>query len=59
MSVSWFLSGYEPTEQELSEQLTAKAAEQGVPDDWRGMVVDDDYGFFSSGVFVPYGSLLP
>jgi hypothetical protein len=59
MGVSWFLSGYQPTEQELTEQLTAMAAKHGVPDAWRGMVDGDDFGFFSGGVFVRYGSLLP
>lgn len=59
MGVSWLLSGYQPTEQELSEQLTAMAAKHGVPDEWHGMVNGEDFGFFSSGVFVRYGSLLP
>jgi len=59
MGVIWLLSGYQPTEQELSEQLTAMAAKHGVPDEWHGMLDNDDFGFFSGGVFVRYGSLLP
>ena len=38
MGVSRFLSGCQPTEQELTEQLTAMATKHGVPDAWRGMV---------------------
>jgi hypothetical protein len=60
MAVSWFLSGYQPTEQELSRQLTAMAAKHRVPDAWRGVVDSDEFGFFSGdGVFVWCGSLLP
>jgi hypothetical protein len=30
-----------------------------VPDEWHATVDGDDFGFYSGGVFVRYGSLLP
>lgn len=60
MATSWFLSGFEPTEDRLRDQLSAMALKHGVPDDWHGHVDGDDVGFLSAGgVFVRYGSLLP
>jgi hypothetical protein len=59
MGVSWQLSGYQPTEAEVREHLTSAAARHGVPDDWRAITQGDEYGFYSNGVFAPYGSLIP
>jgi hypothetical protein len=59
MGTSWFLSGYQPTEQELSKELTSTAAKHGVPDEWRGAVDGDNFGFLSEDLFVRYGSLVP
>ena len=59
MAVSWQLSGYEPTEPQVREDLTTAAQRHGVPDEWRAVTHGEDYGFCSDGVFVPYGSLLP
>jgi hypothetical protein len=58
MATSWFLSGYEPTEDVLRGELRAIAEKHGVPDDWHGHIDGDDYGFISGGVFVRYGSLV-
>lgn len=60
MATSWFLSGYEPTEDGLRTTLRAQADEHDVPDEWRGHVSGhDDYGFTSGRLFVRFGSLLP
>jgi hypothetical protein len=59
MRVSWFLSGYEPTEPELTDTLSAVAAKRGVRDEWRASVDADDFGFASGGWFERFGSLLP
>lgn len=59
MRISWQLSGYEPTESELRQQLTDMAVRHGVSDTWRAVVDGENYGFYSDGVFVEYGSLLP
>jgi hypothetical protein len=58
MAVSWQLSGYDPTEEQVREHLTSAAALNGVPDEWRAITHGDDYGFYSEGVFAPYGSLI-
>jgi len=59
MGVSWILMGYQPTDNELRAQLSAMAAKHGVPDNWRGHVEGEDFGFVSAGVFAPYGRLVP
>lgn len=59
MGVSWQLSGYEPTEEQVREHLTSTAEGHRVPDEWRAITHGEEYGFESNGVFVPYGSLLP
>jgi hypothetical protein len=59
MGVSWQLSGYDPTEEQVREHLTSAAERHGVPNDWRAVVHGDEYGFSSEGVFAPYGSLVP
>jgi hypothetical protein len=59
MMVSWHLSGYEPTEHVVRQQLTDMAIKHRVPDGWRAVVDGEDYGFWSGGVFVRFGSLLP
>lgn len=59
MGISWQLSGYEPTEERVRDELTSMATKHGVPDEWRALVDSDDFGFFSGGLFVKYGSLLP
>lgn len=59
MGVSWQLSGYEPTEEQVREHLASAAERHGVPDDWRAITHGEEYGFYSESVFVPYGSLLP
>lgn len=59
MRTSWFLSGYEPSEDQLLGELGGMAEKHGVPDDWRALMDGDEYGFFSDGLFVKYGSLLP
>ena len=59
MGVSWQLSGYEPTELRVRDELAAMAEKHDVPNEWRAVTHGDEYGFFSSGVFVRYGSLLP
>lgn len=59
MGVSWFLTGYQPTDNELRVQLSAMAAKHGVPDNWHGHVEGEDFGFVSAGVFAPYGCLVP
>lgn len=59
MATSWFLSGYEPTEDALRGELRAMAEKYRVPDEWHGYVDGDNYGFISGGVFVRYGSLVP
>lgn len=59
MGVSWLLSGHQPTEDELREQLSAMAVKHGKPDHWRAIVDGEDFGFYSDGLFVRYGSLLP
>lgn len=59
MGVSWQLSRYEPTEENVSEDLTAKASKHRVRDKWRAITHGDEFGFQSEGVFIRYGSLLP
>src|SRR3954454_8339067 len=59
MRVSWIPSGYEPTEDHVGRDLAAIAEKHGQPNDWRAIVYGQDFGFYSDGLFVPYGSLLP
>ena len=59
MGVSWQLSGYEPTELRVRDELAAMAEKHEVPNEWRAVTHRDEYGFISNGVFVRYGSLLP
>jgi hypothetical protein len=59
MDTTWFLSGHQPTEEDVRAGLSEMAAKHGVPDTWQGHVDGDDFGFFGGGVFVRYGSLLP
>jgi hypothetical protein len=59
MGVSWQLSGYDPTEEQVRDHLTSAAERLGVPDDWRAITRGEEYGFYSAGVFARYGSLLP
>lgn len=59
MYVSWLLSGYDPTEEGLSEHLTALALKHGKPDTWRAITHGESFGFYNDGLFVPYGSLSP
>jgi len=59
MATSWFLSGYQPTADDLRAELQAMAKKHAVPDDWCGHLDGDAYGFRSDAVFVSFGSLLP
>lgn len=59
MGVSWYLMGYEPTEDKLRAQLSEIAAKRAVPDAWRGHVEGEDFGFVSASLFVRCGCLLP
>jgi hypothetical protein len=59
MGVAWQLSGYQPTEEQVREDLAKIAGKQDVPNEWRAITDGEAFGFFSSGVFVRYGSLLP
>jgi hypothetical protein len=59
MGVAWQLSGYQPTEGQVRDDLAEIAGKHDVPDDWRAIIDGEEFGFFSSGVFVRYGSLLP
>lgn len=59
MGVAWCLSGYEPTEEQTRDDLTAVATTHGVPDKWRAIVHGDEFGFLSDGVFARRGSLIP
>jgi hypothetical protein len=59
MGVSWQLSGHRPTEAQVRHDLTAKASEHRVPDDWRAITHGEEFGFYSEGVFIYYGTLLP
>jgi hypothetical protein len=59
MAVSWQLSGYAPTEEQVREHLTSAAALNDIPDEWRAITHGNNYGFYGGGVFVRYGSLLP
>jgi hypothetical protein len=59
MSVNWKLMGYDPTEQQVKDDLTAMAEKHAVADQWRAIINAEDFGFYSSGVFVRYGALLP
>jgi hypothetical protein len=59
MSVSWYLSGYAPTEDELRAQLSEIAAKHDVSDYWRGQVEGEGFGFISEHLFVRCGGLLP
>jgi hypothetical protein len=59
MGVSWMLAGYQPTEEQVREDLSAMAAKHGVRDDWRAITHGEEFGFYSAGVFIRYGSLVP
>lgn len=59
MAVSWQLSGYAPTEEQVRDHLTSASRRHRVPDEWRAITHGEQYGFYSDGVFAPYGSLLP
>lgn len=59
MHVRWQLMGYQPTEEEVRTELAAMASKHGVPNEWRGHVEGERFGYFSEGVFAEYGSLLP
>lgn len=59
MGVNWTLMGYEPTEERVRGNLAAMAAKHDVRDDWRAITRGEEFGFYSEGVFVRYGSLLP
>lgn len=58
MHVSWLLWGYDPTEDEVKEQLTAMALKRGKPDNWRAITHGEAFGFCSEGLFVLYGLLV-
>ena len=59
MRISWLVSGIDPTEDEVRDQLSGMATEHGVPDAWRAITDGEDFGFYSDGLFAKYGSLLP
>jgi hypothetical protein len=59
MAVSWQLSGHSPTEEQIRQNLAVNAAKHGVRDEWRAITHGEDFGFYSEGVFISYGSLLP
>jgi hypothetical protein len=60
MATSWFLCGYEPTEDELRAELAAMGAKHGTSDGpWRPHIEDEEYGFFCDGLYIRYGSLVP
>ncbi len=59
MGVSWAFAGFKPTEEQVRADLAAMAFKHDVPDEWRAVTHGEEFGFYSDGVFVRYGSLLP
>ncbi len=59
MGVTWALAGFEPTEDQIRTDLAAMAIKHSLRDQWQAITHGEEFGFYSDGVFVRYGSLLP